>query len=67
MASLRGFEPPACRLGGGRSILLSYNDMVYSLAQIFKDVKKPPQFFAPLRAFKPKACIIRHDMVKSKQ
>lgn len=26
MASLRGFEPPTCRLGGGRSILLSYND-----------------------------------------
>ncbi len=24
MAPMRGFEPPACRLGGGRSILLSY-------------------------------------------
>ena len=24
LAPLRGFEPPACRLGGGRSILLSY-------------------------------------------
>ena len=25
-ASVRGFEPPAYRLGGGRSILLSYTD-----------------------------------------
>ena len=24
MAHPRGFEPPTCRLGGGRSILLSY-------------------------------------------
>lgn len=27
LASLRGFEPPAYRLGGGRSILLSYSDI----------------------------------------
>ena len=27
LASLRGFEPPTYRLGGGRSILLSYNDI----------------------------------------
>ena len=27
VASQRGFEPPACRLGGGRSILLSYSDI----------------------------------------
>ena len=28
-ASVRGFEPPAYRLGGGRSILLSYTDKGY--------------------------------------
>ena len=27
LASPRGFEPPACRLGGDRSILLSYGDV----------------------------------------
>ena len=26
LASWKGFEPPTCRLGGGRSILLSYQD-----------------------------------------
>ncbi len=31
MASLRGFEPPAYRLGGGRSILLSYSDIKLDL------------------------------------
>ena len=27
LASIRGFEPPTCRLGGGCSILLSYIDV----------------------------------------
>ena len=31
LASLRGFEPPAYRLGGGRSIQLSYSDIVKNL------------------------------------
>ena len=26
LASWKGFEPPACRLGGDRSIQLSYQD-----------------------------------------
>ena len=30
-ASLRGFEPPAYRLGGGRSIQLSYSDISESM------------------------------------
>lgn len=34
LASRRGFEPPACRLGGGRSILLSYRDTTMILYHI---------------------------------
>ena len=33
LARLAGFEPTACRLGGGRSILLSYGN-IYSLFSI---------------------------------
>ncbi len=29
MASRGGFEPPACPLGGGRSIQLSYRDKLF--------------------------------------
>ena len=31
MAHPRGFEPPTCRLGGGRSILLSYGCICSSI------------------------------------
>ena len=31
LARLKGFEPPTCRLGGGRSILLSYKRILTSL------------------------------------
>ena len=30
LAHLRGFEPPACRLGGDRSILLSYGEIGFA-------------------------------------
>ncbi len=32
--SLRGFEPPAYRLGGGRSIQLSYSD-IHELSALY--------------------------------
>ena len=31
MAGPEGFEPPACRLGGGRSIQLSYGPVAVSI------------------------------------
>ena len=47
MAPTRGFEPPTCRLGGGRSVLLSYvgifHSCLYILASVQGNVK---HFFA---------------------
>ncbi len=38
LASWKGLEPPACRLGGDRSIQLSYQDVYEIVCQIIKDV-----------------------------
>ena len=38
LASWKGLEPPACRLGGDRSIQLSYQDVYKIVCQIVKDV-----------------------------
>ena len=37
MASSRGFEPPTCRLGGGCSVQLSYDDIrgYYAIVRLF--------------------------------
>ena len=35
MAPTRGFEPPTYRLGGGRSILLSYVGVFFGKARLF--------------------------------
>ena len=50
LASLRGFEPPTYRLGGGRSILLSYGNIIFSYDPIIlyylkENVKTPVLFF----------------------
>ena len=38
-ASLRGFEPPTYRLGGDRSILLSYNDLFQNTILFYNVIK----------------------------
>ena len=60
LASQRGFEPPTCRLGGGRSILLSYCDIFY-IIQLFRLIfkyiiafcEKPPKIILKICMCKP--------------
>ena len=57
LVSLRGVEPPACRLGGGRSIQLSYRDIhiyrvnaIYSIYDCRPNCKQmPPSAFGLFR------------------
>ena len=57
LVSLRGVEPPACRLGGGRSIQLSYRDIhiyrvnaIYSIYDCRTNCKQmPPSAFGLFR------------------
>ncbi len=57
LVSLRGVEPPACRLGGGRSIQLSYRDIhiyrvnaIYSIYDCQPNCKQmPPSAFGLFR------------------
>ena len=48
LAHPRGFEPPTCRLGGGRSILLSYGCICFSIVSKFwSSVNELRHFFSP--------------------
>ena len=51
MAHPRGFEPPTCRLGGGRSILLSYGCIPPYSTQIFLGCQPIPVDFLPWDAY----------------
>ena len=68
LARLAGFEPTACRLGGGRSILLSYRRTSHVIiskhARLCKDITK---VFPPLLFPLGKTCRLQYTEAKERR